>query len=255
MPNFKIAAQLYTLRDFLKTPAEIEQTLKQVKKIGYNAVQVSGMGPIEPKALKEITEREGLTICATHISYDRLWNDLDAVMKEHQLWGCKYVGLGSMPGEYRTSKEGYVKFAKEASEVAKRLADNGLRFVYHNHNFEFQKFDGMTGMDILFNETDPEVFDFELDTYWVQAGGADPVAWIKKVKDRMKVVHFKDMMINEENQQIFAEVGEGNLNWPAIIGACDEIGVEWAPVEQDRCLRDPFESLAISYNNLKKMGL
>ena len=110
-------------------------------------------------------------------------------------------------------------------------------------------------MDILFEETDPDTFGFEIDTYWVQCGGADPIQWINKVEGRMQVVHFKDMVVNSEAKSIMAEVGEGNLNWKGIIEACEKTGVEWCPVEQDFCQRDPFESLAISFNNLKKMGL
>lgn len=254
MSNLKVAAQLYTLRDFLKTPEEIEKTLKKVKEIGYDAVQLSGMGPIEAEALKKIADEVGLEICATHISYDRLQNDLDKVIAEHKLWNCKYVGLGGMPMECRTSYEGYKEFLKTASEIAKKLNDNGLRFIYHNHRFEFEKFNGLTGMDILFNETDPETFEFELDTYWVQAGGANPIDWINKVSGRMSVVHFKDMAIKDD-QQIMAEIGEGNLNWPAIIEACKKNNVKWCAVEQDICQRDPFESLEISRSYLKKMGL
>ncbi len=254
MSKSVIAAQLYTLRDYLKTPEDIAKTLKKVKEMGYNAIQGSGMGPIEPTLLKEIVDKEQLTICVTHMPFDRLKDDLDAVIQEHKLWNCKYVGLGSMPPQYRESKDGYMKFIKEISEIAKKLYDNGLQFVYHNHKFEFEKFDGLTGMDILFNETDKKEFGFEIDTYWVQAGGADPVEWIKKVKGRMGVVHFKDMTI-VKNEQTMAEVGEGNLNWPAIIQACKETGVEWYAVEQDICQRNPFESLAISLKNIKKMGL
>ncbi len=250
----KIAAQLYTLREFLKTPEDIDKTLKKVKEIGYDAVQVSGMGPIDSQDLKTIVDREGLTICATHIGFDRLKNELDSVISDHKLWGCKYVGLGSMPEEYRKDKDSFIKFAKEASEIAEKLQENGLQFVYHNHNFEFIKFGDKTGMDILFENTDPQSFDFEIDTYWVQAGGADPSQWITKVAGRMDVVHFKDMAVDGW-EPIMAEVGEGNLNWDSIIQSCEDIGVEWACVEQDVCQRDPFESLAISLKNLKEMGL
>lgn len=255
MSKPRVGAQLYTIRQFTKTLEDIAASMKKIKEIGYNAVQVSAFGPVDPHRVKEIMDAEGLTICATHIAYDRLKNDLQGVIEQHKLWNCKYVGLGAMPHEYAKSAEGYVKFAKEASEIARVLADNGLRFIYHNHNFEFMKFDGVTGLEILLNETDPEVFDFEIDTYWVQAGGANPVDWIKKVRGRMKVVHFKDMGVDSNRQQMMTEVGEGNLNWPDIINACVEIGVEWALVEQDVCQRDPFESLAISLNNLKKLGL
>lgn len=251
----QIAAQLFTLREYLKTPEQIADTLKKVKEMGYNAVQVSGLGPIEPEALKEIVDREELKICATHISFQEMQNDMESVIKKHKLWDCKYVGVGSMPGEYQKDRDGYIEFARQASEVARELKKNDLQFIYHNHNFEFVKFAGKTGMQWLFEESDSDVFDFEIDTYWVQAGGADPVAWIKKMDDRMKVVHFKDMTMSDDRKQIMAEVGEGNLNWDSIIEACQDIGVKWCAVEQDRCQRSPFESLQISLNNLKEMGL
>ncbi|NSW89784.1 MAG: sugar phosphate isomerase/epimerase [Firmicutes bacterium] len=252
MDTKKIVAQLYTVRNFTQTPEDIKKTLHRVKEIGYDAVQVSGFGAIDPYHLKDLADEAGVKIIVTHMPYNRMINDFDALVEEHKIWDCEYIGLGSMPPEYRKNAEGFVKFAKEFSKIARKFADEGLKFVYHNHKFEFEKFDGKTGMEILLNETDPEVFGFEIDTYWVQAGGADPVEWIKKVKGRMDVIHLKDMAIKED-KQIFAEIGEGNLNWPAILNTCKDIGVKWYCVEQDICLRDPFESLAISFRNLKSM--
>jgi sugar phosphate isomerase/epimerase len=139
-----------------------------------------------------------------------------------------------------------------------------LTFSYHNHSFEFIRFPhgegSRTALDIIYDESDPRYLQAEIDTYWVQHGGGDPVAWIQKVKQRMPVVHLKDMVIAEPphprmGSQWMAEVGEGNLNWPAILSACAESGIEWYAVEQDICQRDPFESLAISYRNLVRMGL
>lgn len=161
----KIAAQLFTLRDYMQTPEEIEASLKKVKDIGYNAVQVSGLGIIDPKALKEMTNQLGLEICATHISYADLTEKMDEIIEKHQIWGCKYVGLGCMPMDQSTTKEGYLAFAKKATEIGHQLKSGGLKFIYHNHNFEFTKFGGRTGMDILIEETDPEAVDFELDMY------------------------------------------------------------------------------------------
>lgn len=250
----KVAAQLYTLREFLKTPEDIAQSLKKVKAIGYNAVQASGIGPIGDREFKELADREGLAIVATHVPYGDLRDNLDAVIEKHRIYDCKYVGLGGLPNDYRTSREGYSTFAKEASEIARKLKEAGLQFIYHNHDFEFVKFDGKTGMDILLEECDPAV-GFEIDVYWVQAGGADPIEWIHKVSGRMQVIHLKDMAVTFERKQRFAEVGEGNLNFRRILDACAETGVEWAPVEQDQCYdRDPFESLAISYKNLRELG-
>lgn len=254
--ELRLAAQLYTLRQFLKTPEDIAETLKKVKEIGYRAVQVSGIGPIEAKALKELADEHGLTICATHISYDDLLHHMDAVIEKHHAWGCKYVGLGSLPPEYRNDAAGYQAFAKQASEFGRQLKEAGLKFIYHNHDFEFAKYDGKTGMEILFEESDPETVDFELDVYWVQAGGADPIEWIRKAAGRMKVVHLKDMVVTQHRNPRFAEVGEGNMNFKGIIAACEDIGVEWGAVEQDDCYeRNPFESLKISFDNLQQMGV
>lgn len=250
----KIAAQLYTVRDYTQTEKDIEKTLKKVKKIGYDAVQVSGFGPIAPKKLKKLVDDIGLEICATHIGFDRLKNDLTNVIKEHKLWDCKYIGLGGMPDKYRDSAEGFREFIKEITPIAKEIKENGLQFIYHNHDFEFSKNGEKIGMEILFDETDPKYFDFEIDTYWIQAGGADPAAWVKKVDGRMDVVHFKDMTV-VDREPTMAEVGEGNLNWERIINACQENEVKWLCVEQDYCPGDPFESLKTSLNNLKEMGL
>lgn len=249
----KIAAQLYTLREFLKTPSDIQTSLKRVKDIGYNAVQVSGLGPIDPAELKKMTDELNLAICATHVPYTQLQTDIQSVVKTHQLWECTYVGIGSMPDSYRTSREGYEMFAREASQIGRELAKEGLKLIYHNHNFEFAKFDGQTGMDILMQTFDPAAVDFEIDVYWVQAGGGDPVQWVHNVDGRMEVVHLKDMAMIPGQGQAFAEVGEGNMNWPAIIQACNDIGVTWGAVEQDTCPGDPFDSLTTSLRNLRGM--
>ncbi|NMA82637.1 MAG: sugar phosphate isomerase/epimerase [Epulopiscium sp.] len=256
MYKMKLAVQLYTLREFLQTPEDIRETFQKVKAIGYDAVQVSGVGMVdEEKAavIKQAAKDNDLAICATHVSFKELQENLDWVIEFHKQWGCSYVGVGSMPAEYR-DKEGYSRFAKEASEIGRKLKEHGLYFIYHNHSFEFEKFEGKTGMDILFEESDPESFYFELDTYWVQAGGANPVDWINKVKGRMQVVHFKDMGVDKEHKPMITEVGEGNLNWPAIIQACEDTNVIWAAVEQDVCLRDPFESVEMSLRYLQGQG-
>ena len=253
MAASQLAAQLYTVRDFTNTPTEIAATMKKVKQLGYDAVQCSALGTIDAHELKRIVDSEGLTICATHTDYERMRDEPQAVIDEHNLWGCKHAAIGGLPQAYR-SAEGYARFAKEASEVAKRLAEGGLIFSYHNHSFELEKFNGRTGLEILYEDSDPKYFNSELDTYWIQHGGGDSAAWIRKLKGRAHIVHLKDMAMDGRTQ-LFAEVGEGNLNWHAILDACKEAGTEWYIVEQDTCQRDPFESLGISLRNLKAMGL
>ena len=249
-----LAAQLYTVRDFTQNEADFRETLFKIKEIGYTAVHISAIGPILPETVKSILEETGLTCCVTHTAFDRLLNDLTAVIAEHKLWHCTQVGLGHLPQSFMEQGEaGYHEFAKIANQIGQTLHEAGLTFSYHNHSFEFQKYGGRTGLEIIFAETDPRYCQAILDTYWVQHGGGDPVAWIHQLNGRLPVIHYKDMVIHER-QHRFAEVGEGNMNWAAINAAVRETAVPYIAVEQDICQRDPFESLAISYRNLQKWG-
>lgn len=252
MSETVIGAQLYTLREFLKTPPEIAETMKKVAKMGYRAVQLSGLGKIDLKELRNITDGEGLEVAATHIGFDEMRDETQRVVDEHNTLGCKHAAIGGMPGEYRNA-EGFPRFAKEATEVARKLNAGGLTFSYHNHSFELQKFGDRTGLQILIEDSGPEVL-FEIDTYWIQHGGGEPTAWIDRVKDRIVLLHLKDMAVLEKGP-VMAEVGEGNLNWKSILAKAQEANVRWYLVEQDTCQRSPFESLAISLRNLQAMGL
>jgi sugar phosphate isomerase/epimerase len=253
MPGSVLAAQLYTLRDFTKTPADVALTLKRVAAIGYQAVQVSAVCPMDPRELRRLADDAGVRIVATHIPYQQMADDPDGVIRTHAVYGCPYAGIGSLPQEYR-SAEGYARLAREASATARRLAAAGLKFVYHNHHFELERFGDRTGLQILYEDSDPAVFLSEIDTYWIQAGGGSPAAWIRKLAGRAPVVHLKDMTM-QGTTALMAEVGEGNLDWPDILSACRAAGTEWYIVEQDTCQRDPFDSLTISLQNLRKMGL
>lgn len=250
-----IGAQLYTVRDFCKTLPDIVQSTRKVADIGYTAVQLSGFGPVQPADVAKVMADCGLTVASSHTSWDRFLNDLDAVIEEHKLWGCKHLAIGGLPREYHNA-DGVKRFLDELAPVAERLAQEGMDFSYHNHNHELARYGDKTWLEMLYERANPEHLKAEIDTYWIQAGGGDPAAWIRKCAGREPLLHLKDMVVTPEREQRFAEVGEGNLNWPAILEAAREGGVEYYLVEQDRCYdRDPFESLAISYRNLVAMGL
>jgi sugar phosphate isomerase/epimerase len=253
MAEHVLGAQLYTLREFLKTPADIAKSLKKVRAIGYQAVQVSGMGPIDAIELKKILDGEGLKCVATHVPLDRMKNETAKVIEDHQLWGCQYTAVGGFFPKQAT-KQDWINFAKDYNEVARKLAAGGVYLGYHNHSHELTHYDGQPALQILLDHFTRDVW-MEIDTYWIQHGGGDPIAWINKVSGRIPCVHLKDMAITLQREQLMSEIGEGNLNWPGILEACKEAGTKWYLVEQDICQRDPFESLTISYRNLKAMGL
>ena len=244
-----IAAQLYTVRDQLQDPSRLSGVLGRLLEIGYPAVEVAGLGKRTFERFGQELSRSGLLACAAHVSLERLQSDLAAAAAECKEWGCKYVVVPALPERDR-SIEGYKRFAAEAGELARSLKLHGLELVYHNHAFELQRWDGQTGLEVLFNNAN--ALRAELDTYWLQFGGANPSRWIRKLKGRVPLVHLKDMDV-ERGNPVMAEVGEGNLDWPDILSACDEAATEWLVVEQDECRRDPMESLAISYRNLEKL--
>lgn len=248
-----IAAQLYTLRDFTKTPADIARTLARVRKIGYTAVQVSGMGPIDSKELAKILQNEGLTCCATHNSVDRMRDHTQCVIDENLLWGCHLSAIGGFFPKDPTRQD-WLNFASEYNQIAKKFAGSGLEIGYHNHSHELVRYVDKTALQLLLENLDPSIW-FEIDTYWIAHGGGDPTQWIKKVAGRIPAVHLKDMARMNDGQQVMAEVGEGNLNWPGIFAACKSACVKWYIIEQDICQRDPFESLEISLKNVQSWGL
>ncbi len=253
MAQTQLAAQMYTLRDYCKNPKQLAETLNKVKAIGYDVVQISGICPIDYAELKKMVDDAGISICATHISFDTMLEDIGKVIADHQTIECKYPAIGGMPGRYR-SAEGFAQFARDANEVGKKLAAAGQYFGYHNHSFELEKFGGRTGLQIIYEDSSPDFVKAEIDTYWIQHGGADPAQWIEKLAGRIPLVHLKDMTVCG-GQPTMAEVGEGNLNWPRILEACRNSGVEWYIVEQDTCKGSPFDSLKISLENLRAMGI
>jgi sugar phosphate isomerase/epimerase len=247
---------MYTLREFTKTPADLARTLSRVKKIGYEAVQMSGHGPIDAKELAKMLEGEGLVCAATHVPLERMIAEPERVIEDHKLWKCKYTAIGGFFIRDRdyTPKD-WGDFIAKYNAAAQKFKGSGVQLGYHNHNHELAKFNGATALQTLLDRLDRSIW-FEIDTYWITAGGGDPVQWIDKVTGRIPCVHFKDMGVKSADRSVFmAEIGEGNLNWPAIIDACRRAGVEWYLIEQDICYRDPFESVEISLRNLRELGV
>ena len=252
----KVVAQLYNCREFTKTPEDIKTTLGKTKAMGFDVIQISGFGPCDPDLLNSWLKELVLEVCLTHTPWPRLSSpeELKKVIAEHKKMNCPIIGLGSRPGDvFPNTYEGWTDFIKKANEITRQIKSEGLDFSYHNHDFEYEKWNGVRAIDRIIEEI-PDML-FTLDTFWVQAGGANPLTYIKKLKGRIKVIHFKDFRIVDRTRQ-FAEIGLGNLEWDEIIPLCNSIGIPYAAIEQDRdWLVDPFDSLAISRKFLLGKGL
>jgi sugar phosphate isomerase/epimerase len=233
---------------------EIKDSLKRVKDIGYNSVQLSGLGPHEPQELAKLLKDYGLSVAGTHVGFDSLKKDPEKVIREHHMYETRHIVIPSLPAKYYT-EEGLRELVNELRPLSKIIRDAGLKLSFHNHNRELVRIGKQTWLDLLYTTMTEEELGAELDTYWIQAGGGDPADWIMRYKSRVWIIHLKDMRVTVDGKQQFAEVGEGNLNWKRIREAINNSTAEFLAVEQDDCYdRNPFESLRISYKNLTEWG-
>ena len=250
-----IGAQFYTVRDFCKTPEALDESMKKVADIGYRHIQLSGVCAYEADWMAERLKAYGLSADITHFDYGRIVNDTENTIRFHDTMGCRYIGIGSNPRG--VTPEGLARMAEEVRPAARKIAAAGHRFMYHNHHMEFARFEGKTFLDLLCETFTPEECGVTLDTYWVQAGGADPAMWLRRLAGRVDCVHFKDMVYEPADHGVrMAPVGGGNMNYPEILRACEDAGVKYAFVEQDNCYgEDPFLCLKKSYDWLRAQGL
>lgn len=260
MKTSKIAAQFYTLRDFCQTGRDFADTCAKLAKIGYTAVQISGVGALEKDLSVEdcskILDDNGLRCIATHRPWANFLNGLENEIAFHKALGCDFAAIGGLWSPYRNDKQSYRRFLGEAAPVIEALAKHGIRFGYHNHAHEFQRIGegSRTLYDILIDEA-PKNLMLEVDTHWVAHAGVCPASLLQRCAGRIPVVHLKDTEVVEGVGPVMAPIGEGNLDWPAILAVCEAGGTEWYAVEQDTCRRDPFDCLRSSFEYLKNLEI
>ncbi|MBR2432158.1 MAG: sugar phosphate isomerase/epimerase [Clostridia bacterium] len=258
----KVGVQMYTVRDYCKDLDGFADTLARLADMGFSTVQVSGTCAYEADWLAEQLKKNGLTCNLTHYNYDRIINETEKVIEEHKTFGCKYIGVGSLPGIFSKEQDKIPEFCEtfvnKALPAAKQIADAGLLFMYHNHSQEYtNKIDGKTCMEYLSDKFAPNEMGFTLDTYWVKFGGYDPVDEVKRLNGRLPCVHFKDMAVEADGERHFTWCGNGIIDFSSIGQALKDAGTEYIFIEQDKtfdCEPDPFKCLANSKRYLESIG-
>lgn len=253
----KLGAQMYTVRAFTKDLDAFSQTLARLADIGFSSVQVSGTCEFEAAWLAEELKKNGLVCPITHTKPQAMLDDAAAVCRDHLTFGATRVGLGMMPDCKNLDDSVYDRFVAEFLPVAKAIKENGCKFAYHHHNYEFiRSANGQRFIDRILEDFPADLLDIICDTFWVQAGGADVADFMRRLKGRIPNVHLKDMQIVLPREQRYAPVGYGNMNFDAILSAAEDAGAQYLLVEQDDCYgEDPFVCLKKSYDYLKAQGL
>ena len=252
MKKNEIAVTLYTVRNFCQNEKDLFDTLKKIKKIGYNAIQISSIGSINTKDVKKICDDIGLVICATHEPNDEIINNTEKVIEKLNILDCNLTALPYPKGLNFLNLDILDRFIEDINKAGSIFNKYNKILCYHNHALEFQKINNELILDRIYNKTDSKLVQGEPDIYWIQKGGQNPILWCKKLNNRLPIIHLKDFIMINENDSYYAEIGIGNLDIKNIIKEAKNSGCRWYVVEQDECKGDPFNSLEISYKNLLK---
>ena len=251
MAKIPVAVQMYTLRE--ASAKDFTGTLKEVAKIGYAGVELAGTYGMSGKEVGALLDDLGLGRAGAHMGVDALGDNFEESVAELKAMGTSFVTIPGLPGEMTESGDAWKKTAATLDEIGGKLKEEGIQLSYHNHNHEFKTYDGTYGLDILYGNSKPENVHAQIDTYWVQFADVDPVEYLKKVSNRLSLVHIKDMKV-ENGEKDFTEIGNGILDWDGIFKVADDAGAKWLIVEQDTCPGPAIDSVRTSFENLKKMG-
>jgi sugar phosphate isomerase/epimerase len=253
--NIPLGLQLYTVREAAEH--DLAPLLKQIRAIGYTEVETYwNVYTHSAHDLRAMIADAGLGVPSGHFDYAEFEGKFDYA---HEL-GVQWMVCPMLPPAQWGSAEGFRKAAADFNRWGARAQKLGMRFAFHNHNYEFRKFDSDTGYDILLQETDPALVSLEMDCYWMTQAGNDPLAMLKKLGSRIKMLHLKDRLPGFATSQMlddkaghFTEVGAGTIHWRPILDAAQKLGVEHYFVEQDHTAGPALDSARMSYNNLRKI--
>jgi sugar phosphate isomerase/epimerase len=242
-----VGVNLHSLRDHCRTEADLDRSLGLVKAMGIPSVQVSGIGPIEPRTIRSLLDRHGLAACAAHEGFECLARSPEEVRAKLEALGCAFTALG-YPGDEMFEAGRWEELRAVLEKAGRFLASKGLKLGYHNHFQEFQDQGGRRLLDWLFESTSADYLLAEPDTAWIQLGGGSPEAWVRRLAGRIGALHLKDYTWAPDRVRL-CEVGRGNLDWPGIFSACRDTAVPILIIEQDDPVaeRGIFASIEISY--------
>ncbi|HXQ82103.1 MAG TPA: sugar phosphate isomerase/epimerase [Opitutaceae bacterium] len=258
-PN-PLGLQLWSLRN--QMTASLPSGMAEVKALGFTMVESAGTYGHTARELRALADANGLKIVGAHIGYERLQSDLPGVIAEAKTLGASYVVVAWIPhkGEFDVAQAKVAAANFNAWGAA--LKAEGLRFGFHTHGYEFRPLaDGSSAFDVMLNETNPDLVFCEMDVFWVVQPGMDPVKLLEKYPGRFKAFHIKDMRKGAptglyEGKAPASDnviVGQGVMDWPAIIAAGRKAGVEYSFIEDETS--DPVGNIPPSIKYLETLGL
>jgi len=238
-----LGIQLYTLRD--EMARSVPATFQQLARIGYGEVEFAGYFEHDAKTIRGLLDEHGLTAPSSHVPLELLQSEPEKTIEFAAAAGHRYVVVPWLAEEQRQSIDQYRRTAETFNRIAEQCRREGLQFAYHNHAFEFDLTDGQIPYDVLLGETDPELVALELDIYWVSKAGHSPLRYINEWPGRFPLWHIKDM----SSDGSMVDVGDGEIDFPALFEQRDKAGLRHGFVEHDRP-DDAFQTAERSFKYL-----
>lgn len=264
MKKWPIALQVYSVRD--NAAADFAGTMKELKAMGYDGVELAGTYGMTAVECKKILDEVGLELVSAHVNIDLLEDD--AVLDDYAATGIKFVAIPWLVGP-KDAAELEAVIAR-IRKIGERVKAKGMQLLYHNHDFEFEKINDAYILDTYYSRIPAEYLQTELDTCWVNVGGEEPAAYVRKYTGRAPIVHLKDFAGSKSENMYaligtdsakeestgkfeFRPVGYGRQDIPAILQASEDAGAGWVVVEQDSPSmgKTPMESVKMSIEYLK----
>ena len=257
MARVPIALELFSVRRELEE--DVKGTIQAVAEMGYEGVEFAGKRKHSAEELRAILDECGLVCCGWHTAFDQVQDDtLEETIAFNKILGNPNVIVPGIPEKLRQSKADWLKLAEFFNELAKKLADHGMRTGYHNHNVEFSELDGEQPWDTLFGNTEAGVI-MQLDFGNALSGGGDCVAILERYPGRAVTVHLKPYTVElgkEDRRAGFRPIiGEDDIPWERAFDLCETTGgTEWYIVEYESDAYPPLDAVKRCLDALKAMG-
>ncbi|WP_195542629.1 sugar phosphate isomerase/epimerase family protein [Massiliimalia timonensis] len=273
MGKLPVGLQVYSVRD--DAGKDFLGTMKKIKEIGYDFVELAGLYGQTAEEVKAALEEAGIPALSAHVPLAELEADVEKIVADYVKIGCKYIAIPYLPEELRPNTPGFDKVMSLIPQIGEVCNKHGVTLLYHNHDFEFVKVaDGRYALDYMYETIPAELLQTELDCCWVKVAGEEPAGYIKKYENRCPVVHLKDFYkegnpenlyeligIDPEEKKEdsgkfeFRPVGFGIQVMPEILEAAVANGAEYVVVEQDASVgRTPMEAVTMSKKYLDLLG-
>lgn len=244
----RIGLQLYTVRQALAH--DFEGTLRRVAATGYTEVEFAGYFDRTPERVRAALDAARLVSPSAHIAIDQVRDQWPQTLDAAHVIGHRYLLVAWIPEEERKTLDGYKAVAELFNRAGETARQAGIQFAYHNHSYEFPKVAGRIPYDVLLDETDRQLVQFEMDLFWITLGGGEPLRYFARYPGRFPMVHVKDM--DATAKRGMADVGAGVIDFKRIFARRAQAGIRHFFVEHDNPA-SPFDSIRASYTYLKQL--